>query len=119
LKWYREAAKQSDADAQTNLGVMYRYGQGVSQDDAEAVKWWRMAAERGHARAQFNLGFMYAKGEGVPQDYISAHLWFSLAASLGNENAKQGQDLAASNITPDQLAEAQRMAREWMAKHQQ
>jgi len=42
-----------------------------------------------------------------------------LAAALGNENAKQGQDLAASNITPDQLAEAQRMAREWMAKHRQ
>ena len=52
-------AEQGDADAQYNLGVMYDNGEGVTQDDAEAVKWYRRAAEQGNAFAQHNLGVMY------------------------------------------------------------
>ena len=46
---------------------MYATGEGVPQDDAEAVRWFRLAAEQGDARAQFNLGVRYDTGEGVPQ----------------------------------------------------
>ena len=63
--WYRKAADQGIAEAQFNLGVMYRDGQGVTQDYAEAVKWFRKAADQGNADAQFNLGVMYRNGEGV------------------------------------------------------
>ena len=54
--------------AQFNLGLMYDKGEGVPQDDAEAVRWYRLAAEQGHAEAQANLGWMYDAGRGVPQD---------------------------------------------------
>jgi len=77
----RKAAEQGNADAQSNLGVMYANGKGVAQDDQEAVKWYRKAAEQGYARAQFNLGHMYDQGMGVTQDYIEAHKWVNLAAA--------------------------------------
>ena len=62
---YREAAKQGCAAAQYNLGVMYKNGRGVKQDDAQAVAWFRKAAEQGNTDAQKELGRMYATGRGV------------------------------------------------------
>ena len=52
LKEMLQAAEQGNATAQYNLGVMYDNGQGVRQDDAQAVQWYRKAAEQGHAKAQ-------------------------------------------------------------------
>ena len=63
--------------------------------------------------ASYNLGIMYAKGEGVPQDYVLTHMWFNLSAAQGNDNAVTNRDIAAGLMTSDQLAEAQRLAREW------
>jgi hypothetical protein len=121
VRWYRLAAEQGVALAQTNLGVMYASGRGVPKDDVEAVRWFRLAAEQGVALAQTNLGLMYANGEGVPQDYVQAHLWFNLAASRltgeERERAVRGRDLVAGRMTPAALNEAQRLAREWDAAH--
>jgi hypothetical protein len=123
LRLFRPLGEQGNASAQYTLGFMYALGQGVPQDDAEAVKWYRLAAEQGIANAQYTLGFMYAKGEGVPQDYVQAHMWFYLAASRFSAPEAQYRDLAvknrdiiASKMTPAQLAEAQRLAREWKPK---
>ncbi len=116
VKWYRRAAEQSDADAQFNLGLMYRRGRGVPQDDAEAVEWYRKAAEQGNDMGQFVLGLMYSLGQGVPQDYVAAHKWFSLAASHGTDRATEAQGIVAAKMTPAQIAEAQRLAREWRPK---
>jgi TPR repeat protein len=118
VKWYRMAAEQGVAKAQASLGFMYAKGRGVEQDDTKAIKWYRKAAEQGLDRAQYNLGLMYAMGRGVSRDTVKAHIWFTIAARQGVELAKRGRDLAANKLTPDQIAEAQRMAREWMAKHQ-
>ncbi len=118
VKWFSKAAEQGNAFAQFNLGILKDNGLGVSPDNAEAVMWYYRAAEQGVAEAQYNLGLMYGNGEGVCQDFILAHMWFNIAAK-GYEKAKQGRDIAASKMTPDQIAEAQRMARDWMAKHQQ
>ncbi len=90
----------------------------VAQDYAETAKWYRKAAEQGHAYAQSNLGLMYYIGEGVPQDLLQAHMWYNIADALGGEDAQKGREIAARFMTPDQIAEGQRMAREWMAKHQ-
>ena len=98
---------------------MYLSGRGVPQDDAEALRWNRKASEQGDATAQFNLGLMYEKGIGVPQDYVSAHMWINLAAAQGGEDAQKSREFVAKRMTPDQIEEAQRMAREWMAKHRQ
>ncbi len=96
---------------------MYANGQGVLQDYEEAVRWFRKAAEQGNAVAQNNLGVMYAAGRGVPQDYVQAHMWFNLAAARGSEAAGGIRDTLATQMTPAQLAKAQRLAREWREKH--
>ncbi len=121
VKWYRKAAEQGHAEAQSNLGLMYGKGLGVPQDYAKAVKWSRKAAEQGVAEAQYNLGFMYANGQGVPQDYVQAHKWFNLAASKSppgeNRNrAIKGRGTVAKRMTPAQISEAQKLAREWKPK---
>ena len=67
---------------------MYSKGEGVPQDDVEAVKWWREAAEQGFAEAQFRLGVMYHLGEGVPQDYVEAAKWWRKTAEQGDADAQ-------------------------------
>jgi TPR repeat protein len=117
VKWYRLAAAQGHAAAQSNLGTMYVNGQGVVQDYAEAVKWYRLAAAQGHAAAQSNLGTMYVNGQGVVQDYVRAHMWFNLGAVSGKaEKATSNRDSLAAKMTPAQIAEAQKIARECQAR---
>jgi hypothetical protein len=55
VRWYRKAAEQGYAEAQSNLGGAYATGKGVSKDEAEGVKWYRKAAEQGHAHAKYML----------------------------------------------------------------
>ena len=111
--WYRKAADKGASDAQYNLGNMYFKGQGVPQDFAAAASWYRKAADKGASDAQYNLGNMYFKGQGVPQDYGHAHMWFNLAAAQNNANAIKNRDIVAKQMTPVQIAEAQKLAREW------
>ena len=92
-----DKAEAGDADAQYNLGLRYYNGEGVLQDDKEAVKWWRKAAEQGEAKAQFNLGVMYAKGEGVTEDDKEAVKWYQLAAEAGNADAQYNLGLRYDN----------------------
>ena len=61
---------------------------------------------------------MYGLGKGVPKDNVPVHMWFTLAAAQGHEKAQKTREMAAKLMTLDQIAEAQRMARERMAKHQ-
>ena len=86
---------------------MYRNGEGVPEDDAEAVKLFRKAAEQGYANAQYNLGVMHHFGEGTPENYVQAYLWYNLAATGGNERAKSDRDILRAKMTPEQIAEAQ------------
>ncbi len=120
LREWHPLAKQGNAKAQSNLGLMYYNGQGVTQDYAKAVKWYRKAAEQGNARAQNNLGLMYVGGLGVPQDYVQAHIWLDLAASIfspgeDRDLAVKYRDIYAKMMTPAQISEAQKLAREWLA----
>ena len=84
----KAAAEQGDATAQLNLGYMYDIGEGVPENDVEAVRWYRMAAEQGDATAQLNLGNLYANGEGVPENYIEAVRWYRMAAEQGDATAQ-------------------------------
>jgi hypothetical protein len=115
-EWFLKAADQGLAEAQYNLGVIYHHGQGVPQDYGTAIEWFRKAADQGLANAQLSLGAMYAFGQGVSQDYVHAHMWFSLAAAQGVSDAINHRDIVAAKMTPDQIAEAQKLAREWKPK---
>ncbi len=116
IKEFQLSAERGDVKAQYNLGVMYQLGLGVPQDDQEAVRWYRLAAEQGDASAQFKLGVMYDKGKGVLKDYVLAHMWMTLAAAKGGKDAVKLRDLLEERMTPAQLTEAQRLAREWRPK---
>ena len=116
VSWYRKAAEQGLASAQSNLGVMYAEGEGVPKDAVQAVSWYRKAAEQGLARAQSNLGAMYSRGEGVPKDLVTAYMWRNLAAAQGDETGKKARDALETLMTPAQIAEAQKLSREWKPK---
>jgi TPR repeat protein len=59
------------------------------------------------------LGLVYEIGQGVPQDYVRAYMWYHLAAARGNQEALRNRDDAAQHMTSAQIAEAQKLAREW------
>jgi TPR repeat protein len=103
---------------------MYDGGRGVPQDYSAALSWYRKAAEQGNAAAENNLGPLYAYGRGVPQDYVQAYMWFQLAASHfpekeNRERAIKNRDIIAAEMTPAQIADAQKLAREWKPTREQ
>jgi TPR repeat protein len=117
VKWFRKAADQGMARAQSDLGFMYADGQGVPQDFAEAVKWFRKAADQRYARGQANLGMMYSNGQGVPHDNVLAHMWLDLAAAnfpasdpADRDKAVKDRDFLTGTMTPSQIAKAQALA---------
>ena len=99
--------------------MIYARGRGVEHDDLEAVKWYRLAADQGFAAAQSNLGFMYAFGRGVPQDVVQAYMWLNLSAAQGYDVAIKNRDIVAGHMTPAQIAEAQKLARDWKSKKEE
>lgn len=120
---FKPLADQGVSDAQYHLAILYDLGLGVPQDYTEAFKWYRKAGDQGYADAQNNLGVMYESGLSVPQDYVLAHMWFNLASSRFPASEQEKQKVAASNrdrvaskMTPDQIAKAQQLAREWKPK---
>ena len=113
LKWLRKAANQGHAEAQFSLGVFYENGYGVGKDLAEAVKWYREAAEQGFAHAESNLGVLFGTGEGVIKNYIEAYKWCILASAHGDELSREKLNYLEGRMTPEQIAEGQRVAREF------
>ncbi len=111
VRWYKLAAAQGYSIAQLNLGARYANGKGVPQDYAEAVRWYKLAAVRGNADAQFNLSQNYATGKGVLQDDLQAHMWMNLAAVSGDKGAQKARDVIAEQMTIQQIAKAQAMAK--------
>jgi len=120
LKIYQPLAAQGNADAQNNLGMLYRDGQGVPQDYTQARQWYEKAAAQGLAQAKSNLGVLYRNGQSVPQDYVWAYMWFNLATegSTGDlqKSAAHNRDKVARRMTPAQIAEAQRLAQQCHAQ---
>ena len=110
-KWYRKAAEQNFAQAEFNLGNCYANGQGVAKDDAEAVKWYRKAAEQNFAQAQISLALSYALGQGVAKDNVESYKWTLLAASQGDKDAKETMTILENNMSREQIAEGQKVAR--------
>jgi uncharacterized protein len=120
-KWLQRAGDQGNPAVQFDIGEAYDNGRfGVPKDDAEAAKWYRKAADEGYPNAQLNLGLLYLDGPGEPQDYVQAYMWLNLSAlrlsGSDRELAFSKRTTVMAKITPDQIAEAQRMAREWKPK---
>jgi uncharacterized protein len=75
------------------------------------------AAQGGAPDALFELGLMYCSGREVPLNLVQAHKWFNLAAQRGNSDAKRYRIELAAEMSKAEIAEAQRQARAWLAKH--
>ena len=114
----RVKAENGDASAQNHLGFIYYGGKGVPQDYKEALVWFRKAAEQNNASAQAILGIMYHYGKGVPQDYVMAHMYYNIAAVSGDKSGIKNRGLVEKDMTSSEIAEAQKLAREWMSRHQ-
>jgi TPR repeat protein len=97
-----------------------------------AMKWYRRAADRGNTSAQMKLAYIYGEGRGgIPTDYAEAYKWYDIAAALvgekidalpvaashngekDNSDQLRYRDQVAKHMTFEQIAEAQRLAREW------
>ena len=116
VRLYRLSAKQGNAEAKYNLGLMYEKGQVVPKDFKEAFKWSKLAADQGNASTQDNLSYMYYKGQGVPKDYVLAHMWWNIAGSNGHKGATTNRNIVEKKMTPQQIEKAQEMARNWKPK---
>jgi TPR repeat protein len=96
---------------------MYRNGQGLTQDYAEAAKWFRKAAKQGEANAQCTLGMMYIIAQGVAQDYIEAYKFLKLAADQNHENAMTTLKEIRERMTDIEISEGNRRFGEFKAAH--
>jgi TPR repeat protein len=115
--WFTKAAVQGYAKAQFNLGNMYDRGEGTPKDYKQAVYWFTKAAEQGNASAQLNLGFMHHSGNGTLKDSIVAYAWYNVSASQGDEQATKSRGIIEEEMTPNQIAEAQKLSKEYYAKY--
>ena len=116
--WYEKAALRGHARAQVRLGYLYDVGQGVAADSQRAHSWYQQAALQGEAVAQYNLGTMHANGRGVAQSEIEAAKWFGIVEANSDasyrEAAVKSRRMVEAQLKPEQAAEAQRLAREWL-----
>lgn len=103
----------------TSLGVVLFVVSAAFSQPSEIDK-LKEKAEQGDAAGQFNLGVMYAAGRGVPKDYVQAHMWLNLAATndFAEKKYAECRDKLAAIMTPEQITEAQKLAWEWYAAHQ-
>jgi TPR repeat protein len=117
LYWFTKAAEQGNVSAQFNLGITYNNGEGTPQDYKQALYWFTKAAEQGNDIAQLNLGVMFADGSGTPKNNVLAYVWWNIAAAQGNKIAKENRGIIEERMTPSQIAEAQKLSKEYYAKY--
>ncbi len=118
--WFGESASQGYSHGQFALGYLSEHGRGVSKDQSNALKWYGLAADQSLAMAHNNVGLMYEEGRGVRQDYAQAHMRYSLAIALSNPDpgtAIQNLNSLTEKMTSTQIAQAERLAREWQPKN--
>ncbi len=130
-------AEEGHADAQFNLGTMYLKGDGVRKDYGQTAKWYTLAAKQGHLKAQMplgaiyksaaeqgdiecqhRLGKMYIDANNFPHSDVKAYMWLSLAASRGFKDETDLIDTITKRMTPEQIAEAEKLAQEWLDEYQ-
>jgi TPR repeat protein len=113
-----ESAQKGDAEAQFELGKNYETGRiGLPKDLVQAEHWYRLAADQGDPFAEASLALLYQFGKGVRQDSLQALMWYevAIARSTGGDRASIAElrDDLIAGMTPAQIAEARRLAREF------
>lgn len=114
MRWFYKAAVQNHANSQYAVGYGYCEGQGVKKDYKEAVKWLQKAAVQNVADAQWSLAASLELGLGTVKDETEAYKWYLLAGAQGHESARQSMSRLEKRLTREQIAEGQRLARNFM-----
>lgn len=114
--WYLKAAKQEHEDAQYNLGQMYRNGDLGRPDYESALYWYKRAAENNVVFAPSNIAGMYYQGMGVPRSPLVATMWMIVARELGDSRASSNLAILRRELSVDDYARAEQLAREWIGK---
>ena len=123
LKWLRKAAAQGLPWAQFGLGQMYAEGEGVPESDTVAAGWYRKAADHfsdlgGVFDSEIQLAYMYRDGR-LPKDDVQAYMWFAIVGCSLDPPVDDDTKTAARHMTKAQIAEAQRIAEDWIERHTQ
>jgi TPR repeat protein len=119
MGWYRKAAKQGHIEAQMTLALIYGGSDVVPENDAESTKWYRRASEQGSGEAQYMLGLYYVDGVGVSVDFVLGHMWLNISGANGSAFGNNHRDWLAEEMTLEQIAEAQALARRCMSSNYQ
>lgn len=112
-----QMAEKGDASAQNLLGLHYVNGDGVKQDEHEAVHWFTKAAEQGNVSAQSKLGSIYFRGRDIAQNLNQAYFWMVLARAGGDETSKVLAPLVAARLTRAQVTSIELDASHWLEQH--
>lgn len=82
--------------------------------DVEIAEVHQAVREVGQSEDLYKLGLIYSTGQGGAADLVQAHMWFNLAASRGSEAAKENRRELSSMMSAVEIAEAQKLARQWL-----
>lgn len=116
VEFYTKAAEQGQAESQHGLGLRLLWGDGAEKDPQKAAAWFTAAANQGVTDSDTWLGDMYWKGDGVAQDPVEGYKWLLLAKDKFFITHRNGVTLEqfAAQLTPEQLAEAQQRAKDFV-----
>jgi TPR repeat protein len=110
LAVFRDCAEEGHTNAQVNLGVLLREGQGTNKDEAAAIEWFRKAAVRGNAKAQSLLGHTLGIEHADIARRLEALKWVMLAADQGEITAVKSLEELLPNLPAEQKDEARKLA---------
>jgi TPR repeat protein len=116
-RWFRKAAEQGHARAQTQLAMAYQTGRGVARDEKVSLEWMQKAAAQNQAKAQFELAVACRDGKGLPKDPVRAGMWFVLASQSGGMAAKLIGSTHMRTLTAPERKEAFDLAQAWRVGH--
>jgi len=113
FRWHSLAAERGNTTSMVELAQLYREGSGVEKNLTKMVGWYRKAAENGNDLGKVELADCYREGLGVPRDYVQAYAWLKRCKSFMLEHFAPGKlELLAGKMTPEQVAQAERLADE-------
>ena len=118
LPYLEASANQGSSLGQFALGQAIYSGQGAPINYKKAAAWVKKSADQGYSSAQLYLGLLYASGVGVEIDPVEAHKWINLASAQNEPGADTARTELESHMTQKQIAQAQKLAREWVKTSQ-
>ncbi|MBC6981998.1 tetratricopeptide repeat protein [Caulobacter sp. 17J80-11] len=108
--WFERAVVAGDTESLSELADLLDRGEGVPRDSARAVDLWRQAFAAGAKESPTKLAQAFFEGSGVARDPVKAQAWVLVAEKAGNGVSPEGRNAILANLTPEQRAEAVRLA---------